>query len=386
MRRLAILVVALAACGGSDDGLGEPGTYQIAGTIQYEDRAPLPSGDLATAMPKPARGISVAVIAEDDGMTLVTGTTDDTGAYALEFDGISGEKIHILAVATSAAPNRPIDVTDSENALHGFGGASIQAGVDTDHDVLITIASDAAEAFNIFDTLVDVMDRIPAAFGSTTPPKLVAVWERGSVDGTYFDGRAMHLLGASDDNDGFDDTVIMHEAGHYIEDKLGRSDSPGGSHGGEPVNPTLAWSEGFSTYFAMAVRNSPIYMDSNADGGWSYNGDTSITRASEVGLIGQNVSEDMITEILWDMGDADAGDDDPLTTDTNHDLVLSLEPFLKSAALRQIGKAGVDLVDALDGWFINEGLTSCDAMRTIISRHTFPYDFLATGAACPAPL
>jgi hypothetical protein len=383
MRRLAVLLVLAAGCG-SDDGLGEPGTYELAGVIRYEDRAPLPSGELATAAPKPARGISVAVIAEDDNAMLAMTTTDDTGAYAIEFDGVSGEKIHVLAIASSTTAGRPIDVTNANNELHGFGGASIQAAVDTEHDVLITIASDEAEAFNIFDTLVEVMDRIPAAFGTTTPPKLVAIWERDSDDGTYFDGRAMHLLGAADDNDGFDDTVIIHEAGHYIEDRIGRSDSPGGAHGGEPVNPTLAWSEGWSTYFALAVRNSPIYMDSNADGGWSYNGDTSVTKATAAGVIGQNISEDMVSEILWDMGDADVGDDDPLTTDTSHDLVMALEPYLKTAALRQVGKAGVDLVDALDGWFIQRGLASCEAMRTIVvTRHTFPYDFAATGAACP---
>jgi hypothetical protein len=172
-----------------------------------------------------------------------------------------------------------------------------------------------------------------------------------------------------------DDAVIIHEAGHYIEDVIGRSDSPGGSHDGSPTDPRLAWSEGFATYFAMAVRDVPFYVDSNAAGGWSYNGDVTVTQASGSQMT-QAVSEDMITEILWDLGDAGSADAMRL---------FALQPYLDAAVLRVIPQSGgVDLVDSLDGWFISYGLASCSAMRNIVNTtRAFPYDYGGAGGTCP---
>lgn len=394
MNRLALAAAFLvAACGGGEDGppadagnIGVPGTYTVQGVVRYEDKPPLDTGELGPITPKLSRGISVAVIAEDDGATLAMGITGDDGTYSLEFEGVGGEPIHILAVASSTVPTRPINVRHTSAAgpgpIHGFGGPTIAAGIDTMHDVLVTVTSDEAQAFNIFDTLVDVMDRIRMSLNTPTPIPLTAFWQVGNDDGTYYFQTAMFLLGELSDDDGFDDTVIIHEAGHYVEDVIGRSDSPGGGHDGSPTNPRLAWSEGFATYFAMAVRDLPIYMDSNAGGGWAYNADTSLTKAVATGPMTQPVSEDMISEILWDMGDAPAADDDAVAG--SHELVLALQNYVKTATLRPAGGGGVDLVDALDGHFNTNGLTSCTAMRSVITTvHTFPYDFAATGGSCP---
>jgi hypothetical protein len=385
MRGAWLLCVAALGCGGGDDppadanNVGVPGTYTISGIVRYEDRAPLPSGALADPAPVIARGVSIALIAETSGDTLAMGVTDDTGAYSLTFDGVGGEQVHVLAAASSSDAMRPISVRRADNnQIHGFGGAVF--GVDNlTHDVLITIDSGAAGAFNIFDQLVIVMDRVRAIYPQQPVP-VRAFWHEGNGDGTYYTGNEMYLLGEQSDDDGFDDTVIMHEAGHYVEDAYGRSDSPGGGHDGSPTDPNLAWSEGFSTYFALALRDEPIYMDSNADGGWAYNAETSVFRANANGGIAQDVSEDMVAEILWDMGDP--GGDDPL--DGTHDPVLSLMTYVRAATLRTGNEPGVDLVDALDGWFVDNGLASCAAMRTIVNTtHTFPYDYGGPGGTCP---
>jgi hypothetical protein len=250
--------------------------------------------------------------------------------------------------------------------------------------VLVTVASGEAGAFNIFDTLLEAMDRLPAAFGVTSPVPMVALWQVGNADGTYYlDGQhEMRILGESGDDDSFDDTVILHETGHYIEDVIGRSDSPGGEHDGSPVDPRLAWSEGFSTYFALAVRDTRLYIDSNAGGGYVFDADESLTLADSDSPLGQYVSEDLVTEILFDLGDGGAGDDDPLSG--THDPVLAVEAFLRTAILRSAGMNGVDLVDWLDGWFSLEGQGSCAAVRTIVNtRHLFPYDYGFAGGPCP---
>ncbi|MFZ3231779.1 MAG: hypothetical protein WA160_16355 [Pseudobdellovibrio sp.] len=62
----------------------------------------------------------------------------------------------------------------------------------------------------------------------------------------------------SSDTDHFDDTVIIHELGHHVEDVCGKMDSPGGTHYGlYRIDPRLAWSEGWGNFFgAHQVRNS----------------------------------------------------------------------------------------------------------------------------------
>jgi hypothetical protein len=400
MNRLAALVglatlgMLGAACGPGGDPtpdasvVGVPGTYTVSGVVRYEDKPPLESGELGPIAPKVSRGVAVAVVAETGGATLAMGITGDDGSYSLTFDATGGDAVHILAATSSTLPARPITVrhidsnTGVPGLIHGFGGATFAAGVDTTNDVLVTVVSNEAGAFNIFDELVTMMDRVHVAFSDPAPVPLTAFWQVGNDDGTYYDGSAIHLLGAADDDDGFDDTVILHESGHYIEDKEGRSDSPGGSHNGGTTDPRLAWSEGFSTYWAMAVRGAPVYMDSNAGGGFGFNADTSITKAQAAGAISQQISEDMVCEILWDLGDGGATDDDLYATG-EHDPVLHVQSqYLKTTTLRQVGTVGVDLVDFLDGWFVTNGLGSCDGTRAILTTHTFPYDF-AGPAACP---
>lgn len=80
----------------------------------------------------------------------------------------------------------------------------------------------------------------------------------------------LYLLGdKTTDTDEFDGQVILHELGHYFEDKLSRSDSIGGSHGsGDFLDPRVAFSEGFGNAWAGMISNDAIYADSgtNAQG------------------------------------------------------------------------------------------------------------------------
>jgi len=384
MKWLAFALTALIACGddGDDEPPGEPGTFTITGTIRYDDRPQLGTGGLGDVTSRPARGVHVSLIVDRSNAVFAETVADDTGAYTFVVDGLSNARVHVLAATTSTLATRPINVRHAQTEIiHGFGGPTFGLGNST-QDLLVEVDSGIAEAFNIFDVLVDVMDRIPTLFPGRQAQELTAFWNTGNPDGTFYFNSGLFLLGDDDDSDGYDDTVILHEAGHWIEDVIGRSDSPGGDHDGSPTNPTLAWSEGFATYFSMAMTDQPIYSDSNAGGGFAFNGDTSNTKASAAAGLGQNVSEDMVTEILWDMSDAPAIDDD--TVSGTHLLVLAVEGFLKFASLRAIGTNGVDLVDFLDGWFINNGLTSCAGMRALVNvQRTFPYDYGSPAGVCP---
>lgn len=79
------------------------------------------------------------------------------------------------------------------------------------------------------------------------------------------------------DTDHFDDSVIIHELGHHIENVCGSMDSPGGSHSGnQRIDARLAWSEAWGNYFsAHVIKNklSTINPDLAAalpNGEWLY--------------------------------------------------------------------------------------------------------------------
>ncbi len=375
-------------CGYADAATGyacvAPGAaFVVTGTVSYEDRPPLTSGALGALAPAVARGTEVAVVLDQGGTVLATAHTSDDGSYTLRYDAAPGAMVHVMVTARSTVALRPIRVNRTQTQVHAFGGPSFAATASAVQDLLVTEASGLAQAWNILDQAVAAMDLLRLELG-LTPVQLTARWARGSNTGTYYSGGTIYMLGSNSDDDGYDDTVILHEIGHFVEDRLGRSDSPGGSHDGSPTDPNLAWSEGFATYFAMAVRRRPHYMDSNAGGGWGYDADTSVTAAPTGTTIGGDVSEDMVSEILWDVGDGGSGDDDPVTSATHVDVLRVGTTYLRTATLRAIGESGADLVDFLDGWFVGDGLGTCAGVRDIVTtRRRFPYDYAGPAGACP---
>ena len=80
-------------------------------------------------------------------------------------------------------------------------------------------------------------------------------------DGIYILGDFTALGG---DTDEFDQSVIAHEFGHYVEDRFGRSDSIGGDHGGSAtlLDLRVAFGEGWGNAFSGMVLGDPIYRDS----------------------------------------------------------------------------------------------------------------------------
>lgn len=97
-------------------------------------------------------------------------------------------------------------------------------------------------------------------FGSSTPLSFYAPGER-----------KLYILGGSNgdvaasDTDHFDDSVILHEYGHFLEDTYGHTESPGGSHNGNfIIDARLAWSEGWANYIQSAVLTGAEAHDASA--------------------------------------------------------------------------------------------------------------------------
>ena len=90
----------------------------------------------------------------------------------------------------------------------------------------------------------------------------------------------IYLLGEEGrDTDEYDQHVILHEWGHYFEDKLSRSDSIGGLHSlNDRLDARVAFSEGWGNALSAIITGDPIYRDSGGTqqaSGFSFNIETS---------------------------------------------------------------------------------------------------------------
>jgi hypothetical protein len=157
--------------------------------------------------------------------------------------------------------------------------------------------------------------------------KVSAYWTVGFNPNSYFgaptsglsfylpDYSRLFILGGingdtdASDTDHYDDSVIIHEYGHFLEDTVFQSDSPGGSHNGNRIiDPRLAWSEGWGNFFQAAVRGDAHYIDTmgNADGTASvaYYADLETADRDVPSEQGEgNFREFSVTRLLWDATD-----------------------------------------------------------------------------------
>lgn len=277
-------------------------------------------------------------------------TTDNNGAFSLVLPVNSGT--YTVSVNSRAYNDylkaSVLDAPERKNFYSLSQTVDSSAG-DTNLTFLATVdGAILGGAFNILDQLLDANEYLKAQAGTsactftgcvpfpaTAAPKVEAYWEKGFNPNAYFgdsQGLSFYLPGydrlfISGGNDGdtdtadtdhFDNSIILHEYGHFIEDELTISDSPGGYHDGlAAIDPRLAWSEAWGNFLQAAVRNDPHYIDTygNSDGTTDTYFFLNLEDASVSGLdvptqVGEgNFREFSITRLLWD-----AIDDTPSET------------------------------------------------------------------------
>lgn len=316
----------------------------VQGQARYQRRT------LATSAPgglgavdattKPIRYAEVNVINEGGGL-VQCGETDSSGNFSLSVP--RGER-KLRLVVRSRSSNSQLRASVLNNPTDNFP-YSIEASFVPNQTTLSSLsllapATGTLEggAFNILDQFLRANIHLASNAQCTgvctqsfsTPPKVTAYWTRGFNPNRYLGNsspllsfyvrgqRQIYILGGnlgdvdSTDTDHFDDSVIIHEYGHFIEDVFSVSNSPGGTHqGNDPIDPRLAWSEAWANYFSAAVLNTALYQDTqgNSSGGpasavillenlESGTRDTPTAGASGVGE--GNFREFAIARFLWD--------------------------------------------------------------------------------------
>lgn len=220
-----------------------------------------------------------------------------------------------------------------------------------------TLSGLESGAFNILDKILDANNYLRAQVGScgtnhptlgcsnfTVAPLVHVFWKPGCNPMNYFNQGAggvsfylsgtnrLYILGGINanvntaDTDHFDPVILLHEYGHFLEGQYSSSDSPGGSHDGNTIiDPRLAWSEGWASFFASAVRDVGEYVDTygNTSGStgfyFRYNAETNSTGVGTLDpkeggytvQTGEGIYREMaILRGLWDSLDTDAADTD----------------------------------------------------------------------------
>lgn len=268
IRHISLMLVTtlmLSACG--EDNTGTPVTVQ--GTIQYEDKEYSASGFTGNTDFKPVRFAAVDLV-DANGNVVGHTRSDEDGNYSVS--GTSNYLYVRVLAQTDLQAGAPIQVKNYAGEIYAVKHAVVPQGNDPlQLDLSISLSVPASGAFNILDVFTNGA-RYISQLSSNSLPELTAVWQPfSSRYGTYYcakvylssscpQGRGVYLLGgyqSGGDTDEYDDDVLYHEFGHYLEASLGILDSPGGRHyiTDNDSDIRLAWSEGFGGFIPGAVKS-----------------------------------------------------------------------------------------------------------------------------------
>ncbi|HKQ81767.1 MAG TPA: hypothetical protein VJS42_06200 [Steroidobacteraceae bacterium] len=345
---VAALLIALAACGGGGGGGGGSSggsNTTVSGKITF-DRVPVGSNGLNfnAVTQSPARQVVVEAIQSSSSAVLDSTTTDTSGNYTLTVPTNTSLFIRAKAQMTrSGSWDFSVKNNTNANALYVLDGSAFDSGSAGSTRNLNAASgwtgsaytqTRAAAPFAILDTIFQAKELLLSAQATLAFPSLDLYWSdsnrasdsfcpSSSLIGTTSFITAspgdtddcsppqalsagIYVLGAfsdpsTSDTDEFDQHVLAHEFGHYVEASFSRTDSIGGTHGfGEALDPRVAFGEGWGNAFSGMVLTDPNYRDSFGTG-------TGTTGGFHLDANAEDIpgwySEAAVGQILWDLFD-----------------------------------------------------------------------------------
>lgn len=282
--------------------------------------------DYSAITTRPGRRLVVEAIQSSSSIgtaAIATALTDDLGNYTLlvptgknVFVRVSSLVVDGSNATDATGPNTcsgasyDIRVVDNTNSKAGYAmqspssyttttisinlHAKLTVAISTNSttgEVLYRYTNRAAAPFALIDSIVTELELVCQGNASQSFPLLYVNWSTNNTNspGLKTDGQIstshytsekgignLYILGAEGvDTDEFDDHIIAHEFGHYLENKIFRSDSIGGPHGlNDVLDPRVAFGEGYGNAISAMTFNDAIYVDTtgvNQAGGFSLN-------------------------------------------------------------------------------------------------------------------
>lgn len=348
---IVLAAVLAAGCGSvSGDDDEDPGKLDctasgvsdgqviVSGTATFDSvpHNPEPNGlNYSAITQKPIRGVTVQAVCETT--VYATTKTDAAGSYSITVPNKTTMLIRIQARMrqddTASWDFQVVDNTSGQ-ALYALDSEPFDSGT-ADLVLDLNAASGwtgsgygetrAAAPFAILDAVYIAYNKVLAVDNDVQFEPLLLNWSPnnkpsdgnlsdGDIGTTYYGEDKIYILGAAGtDTDEYDDHVIIHEWGHYLEDNLSRSDSIGGPHSnGDQLDLRTAYGEGFGNAWSGMATDDPLYQDSFGNL-QSSSFDIDVENDNDPVLEGW-YSETSIQAILYDIYDSasDATDGDTL--------------------------------------------------------------------------
>lgn len=336
----------IAASSGDNEGSDDVATSSdnetnkviISGTITY-DRIPFEDSfygglDYPSTTQQPARGVVIKAL-DGSNSEIASTVTSATGEYSVTVDRNTDIKIRVVAQMASSSPTWDITVRDNTQGGSGYvmDGSLVSSGTGAGQIRNLHAASGwngsqytntrSAGPFAILDSIYDSVQVLVGADANLELPELTVFWSEDNiaVGGAHSQGfigssfystgsGSIYILGKADnDSDEFDRAVIQHEFAHYVEDKLSRSESIGGSHNLDSrLDMRVAFGEAWGNAFAGISSGDPVYRDSFGDEqqfGFSFDVENNVVYSPGW------FSERSLQAIIYDIYDSTSdGDDD----------------------------------------------------------------------------
>jgi len=255
----------------------------ISGTILYERVHPTHLGtnsslNFSNITQEPAKQVLVEAINEQSN-TVNSTYTDTQGNYFLSnLNSNSNIKIRVYAkmFKQSAWDVKVIDNVNRDSLYVIEGNLATTGFKDTVRNLVASASNKSSPPFAILGSVYQAMQKVRAIDENVQFPPLKMNWSTRNISsGTYYDGIDNIVLQGDQqgDSDEYDDHIIIHEWGHFLEQKISRADNIGGPHGtDERLDIRVAFGEGFGNALSAIVTDDPIYFDTlGRNSGWNMN-------------------------------------------------------------------------------------------------------------------
>ena len=239
------------------------------------------------------------------------------GNYTIEVYARANYTFPTVGKPVSATLSTAVKEDIYSNTVYKIAGTFTSSGFGGGANAPLNLIAQASEfasskieggAFNMYNDWVTAFEYLidTANTGSLDVsclnPKLDMYWKAGFNPAAYInpngnpnstisfylrDHHELFICGgvlgdvSTKDTDHWDDTVILHEMGHHIENVCGNMDSPGGAHSAQyRIDPRLAWSEAWGNFIGgHIVKNNTSKINPNLpsalpNGEWLHYSDT----------------------------------------------------------------------------------------------------------------
>jgi hypothetical protein len=192
--------------------------WTATGTVLYRDRAFDPTGFTGAEPLVSARFSDVEVVDAGNGSIVARGATDASGAFSVYVVDGSTRNIYVRALTRSSmTPGLFVTVANAAWVPYAIASPTIVGhapGASVNFGNVIAAVGAGGEAFNLYDQSVYGADYLAFLQGARpgSAQALTVLWQ---IDAGVSSSNTGTTVIQMRRHRGYDDTVFLHEFGHY---------------------------------------------------------------------------------------------------------------------------------------------------------------------------